>query len=65
MEHLSDWHSFDPKVAKTLPKVDAPLQLRYGDGSVRDGNLAELARRKNPGDNQITGWRYIKGLHFE
>jgi hypothetical protein len=28
MEHLSDWHSFDPKVAKTLLKVDAPLQLR-------------------------------------
>jgi hypothetical protein len=65
MEHLSDWHNFDPKVAKTYPKVDAPLQLRFADGSEMDGNLAELARRKkNPGDSQITGWRYIKGPTF-
>jgi hypothetical protein len=39
--------------------------LRFADGSEMDGNLAELARRKkNPGDSQITGWRYIKGPTF-
>jgi hypothetical protein len=61
MQHLSDWHTFNPRDPQTYPKVDAPIQVRYESGSLSVG----FSRDFFPGsgllsDSLITGWRYVK-----
>jgi hypothetical protein len=52
MEHLSDWHSFDPNNRSTYPKVNSPIQVKYANGSPAEGAcrkffpLLQLAQRE-------------------
>lgn len=62
MEHLSEWHALNPTDQRTYPKVDSPLQVRYGSGKTEEGFSSDFF----PGtgllsDSLIVGWRYIKG----
>jgi hypothetical protein len=62
MQHLSEWHSFNPRDFKTYPKVNAPIQVRYESGKVSEGFSRDFFPA--PGllsDSLITNWRYIKG----
>jgi hypothetical protein len=38
MDHLSDWHEFDSSDRKTYPKVDAPVQVRFDDETLQQGD---------------------------
>ena len=42
VEQLTNWHVFDPKNAKTYPKVDAPLQVQLTNGSQKFKKLWTL-----------------------
>jgi hypothetical protein len=62
MAHLSDWHKFDPSDRETYPKVDAPVQVRFDDGQMEEGD----SRMFFPIDkllpsSSINAWRYVKG----
>jgi hypothetical protein len=61
MEHLSDWHSFDPNNRSTYPKVKSPIQVKYANGSLIQGDYRKFFPREVllP-DSMIVGWRDIK-----
>jgi hypothetical protein len=65
MEHLSDWHAFDPDNRTTYPKVDAPVQVRYANGLHIEAMMALAFFSKVDAFSTITGWRYIKNEDFE
>jgi hypothetical protein len=46
MEHLSDWHSFDPNYRSTYPKVNAPIQVKYANGSLAEGDCRKFFPQK-------------------
>jgi hypothetical protein len=63
MDHLSEWHTFDPLNEETYPKVNAPVQVKYDTGIVVEGFSVEFfpsvgLRSGLP----ITGWRYIRQM---
>jgi hypothetical protein len=58
MEHLSDWHDFDPENRSTYPTVNAPVQVRYEHGNMTEGKSFKSFLQ--PPVLPITGWRYIK-----
>jgi hypothetical protein len=61
MEHMSDWHSFDPNYRSTYPKVNSPVQVKYAKGSVAEGDRRKFFPREELlSDSLIVGWRYIK-----
>jgi hypothetical protein len=61
MEHLSDWHDFNPANRSTYPKVDAPVQVRNGDGIVTEGKTFKSLLPRSVSDGSlITNWRYVK-----
>ena len=66
MEHLSEWHVFDPTDRSTYPKVQAPVQVRYNDGRTAEGICGDffplVTVLIGP---PITEWRYIKGLSLD
>ncbi len=62
MDHVSDWHRFEPSDRKTYPNMDAPVQVKFDDGKVEEGG----SRMFFPLNNllpcsSINAWRYIKG----
>ena len=58
MNHLSEWHGFDPKVRQTYPKVAAPLQVRYDSGKMATGNYSDFFPAcRFLEASEITGWR--------
>jgi hypothetical protein len=63
MAHLSDWHVFDPSDRKTYPKVAAPVQVRFDNGQMEEGDSRMFFPRTGLHPSaSITGWRYIKGV---
>jgi hypothetical protein len=61
MQHLSEWHAFNPRDRQTYPKEDAPVQVRYGSGKVSVGFSHDLFTTSGSlSDSLITAWRYIK-----
>jgi hypothetical protein len=63
MSHLSDWHVFDPSDRATYPKEKAPVQVRFDDGNLEEGD----SRMFFPQTallpcSSIKAWRYIKGV---
>jgi hypothetical protein len=62
MAHLSDWHVFDPSDRKTYPAVDAPVQVRFDDGKLEEGDSRMFfPLTKLLPCSSIVAWRYIKG----
>jgi hypothetical protein len=63
MAHLGDWHLFNPSDRKTYPKVDVPVQVRFDDGQMEEGDSRTFFPETNllPGSS-INAWRYIKGF---
>jgi hypothetical protein len=61
MQHLSEWHPFNSQDRQTYPKVDAPIEVRYGSGTVSVGFRHDFFPASGLlSDSLITGWRYIK-----
>jgi hypothetical protein len=61
MDHLSEWHAFDPSNEGTYPKVNAPVQVKYDTGKLDEGFSVEFFRPDGRRSGLlITGWRYIK-----
>jgi hypothetical protein len=59
--HLSDWHLFNPSDRKTYPKMKAPIQVRFDDGELNDGDSRTFFPVTGLLPNSsIKGWRYIK-----
>jgi hypothetical protein len=62
MDHLSDWHVFDPTDRKTYPKVKAPVQVRFQGGKLEEGDSRVFfPQTELLPTSSIIGWRYIKG----
>jgi hypothetical protein len=62
MTHLSDWHTFEPSDRETYPKVDSPVQVRFDDGRMEEGDCRTFFPLvKLLPCSSITAWRYIKG----
>ena len=62
MAHLSDWNVFNPRDRKTYPKVDAPVQVRFENGKIEEGDSRIFfPRAELIPDSSIIAWRYIKG----
>ena len=65
MEHLSAWHDFNPSDRSTYPRTSAPVQVRFGDGKVEEGDSRMLFPRTNLLPiSSISAWRYMKGSFF-
>jgi hypothetical protein len=63
MDHLSDWHRFDPANRKTYPQVPAPVQVQFDNGQMEEGDsLTFFPQTELLPSSSITGWRYIKGV---
>jgi hypothetical protein len=61
MDHLSDWHVFDPTDRKTYPKEAALVQVRFRDGKLEEGDSRIFfPRTELLPTSSIIGWRYIK-----
>jgi len=61
LEHLSEWHGVDVNDRSTYPKVNAPVQVKYADGSLDFGYALDFFPSfKAAPESPITGWRYIK-----
>jgi hypothetical protein len=61
--HLSDWRVFDPNDRKTNPKVAAPVQVRFDNGQMEEGDSRTFfPRTELLPSSSIAGWRYIKGV---
>jgi hypothetical protein len=45
VEHVSDWHVFNPGDRETYPNVEAPLQVRFENGRIEDGMTSEFFPR--------------------
>jgi hypothetical protein len=61
MAHLSEWRVFDPSDRRTYPKVKAPVQVRFEDGKLEEGDSRMFFPTTSllPGSS-IAAWRYIK-----
>jgi hypothetical protein len=63
LAHLSGWHTFNPSDRKTYPKVSAPVQIRFADGKVEEGETRMFFPQENLLPcSSIQAWRYIKGI---
>jgi hypothetical protein len=63
MAHLSDWHVLDPNDRETYPKVNAPVQVRFEDGKLAQGDSRMFfPQLKLLTTSAINAWRYIKGV---
>jgi hypothetical protein len=61
MDHLSDWHVFDPTDRKTYPKVKASVQVRFQDGKLEEADSRVFfPQTELLSISSIIGWRYIK-----
>jgi hypothetical protein len=64
MVHLSDWHEFNPGDRRTYPKVEAPVQVRFDDGRLDEGDSQTFfPRRGLLPTSSIIGWRYIHSIY--
>jgi hypothetical protein len=62
MTNLSEWHTFNPSDRKTYPKVNAPVQVRFNDGKVEEGETRMFfPQAKLLPCSSIHAWRYLKG----
>ena len=62
MVHVSHWHTFNPSDRKTYPKVNAPVQVRFDDGKLEEGETRMFfSQVKLLPCSSIRAWRYIKG----
>jgi hypothetical protein len=57
MEHLSNWHDFNPTDRSTYPKMVAPVQVKLAGGQQIESTSFKHILSS---DVQITGWRYIR-----
>jgi hypothetical protein len=63
MAHLSDRHVFDPSDKKTYLKVVAPVQVRFDNGQMEEGDSRTFFPRTGLLPSvSIIGRRYIKGV---
>jgi hypothetical protein len=63
MGHLSDWHVLEPNDRKTYPKVNTPVQVRFEDGRLAEGDSRMFfPQTKLLAASAINVWRYIKGV---
>jgi hypothetical protein len=63
MFHLSDWHVFDSTDRRTYPKADAPVQVRFDDGGLKEGDSRVFfPRAELLATSSIVSWRYIKSI---
>jgi hypothetical protein len=61
MDHLSEWHDFNPADRSTYPKVTSLTQVRDASGATAEGNFLKLVSSARRGlKPMITGWRYIR-----
>jgi hypothetical protein len=64
MAHLSDWHLFDPADRNTYPKLAAPVEVRFDDGMLEEGDSRTFFPRiELLPSSSIIGWRYIRANH--
>jgi hypothetical protein len=63
VDHLSDWHVFDPTDWETYPKTQGAVQVRFDDGQFEEGYTWMFFQRTSllP-SSSIVGWRYIKDV---
>jgi hypothetical protein len=61
MEHIGEWHHFNPADRSTYPKVNSPIKVRDANGAMAEGDflklVSEARQRLKPA---ITNWRYIR-----
>jgi hypothetical protein len=63
MEHLSNWHDFNPDDRSTYPKVASAVQVKFADGQRVEALSFTVFMSANPlSRSQILGWRYIKDI---
>jgi hypothetical protein len=61
MDHLSDWHSFDPQDRSSYPKTNSAIQVKFAGGHIAEGDaLGFLPNLKTLPKCPVVGWRYIK-----
>jgi hypothetical protein len=61
MNHLSEWHVFNPADRNTYPKVTYLTQVRDASGATEEGDFLKLVSLARRGlKPMITGWRYIR-----
>jgi hypothetical protein len=61
MAHLSDWRLFNQIDRKTYPKVKAPVQVRFDDGKLEEGDSRTFfPKTRLLPSSSINGWRYIE-----
>jgi hypothetical protein len=61
MNHIGEWHYFNPEDRSTYPKVNYPIETRDAIGAKAEGDflklVSETRQRLKP---MITSWRYIR-----
>ena|ERR1700733_8550020 len=61
MDHIGEWHYFNPADRRTYPKVYSPIEVRHANGSTAEGDflklVSETRQRLTP---TITNWRYVR-----
>jgi hypothetical protein len=66
MKHISDWHVLERSDLKTYPKVAAPIQVKYADGTQAEGVCRSFfSCGKVAVDATIVLWRYIRDGNIE
>ena len=64
MEHLSNWHDFNPDDISTHPKANSSVQVKFANGRQADGvwvNGGFFQVDVLP-ESPIARWRYIKNF---
>ena len=61
-KHVSDWHAFDPSDRRTYPKEKAPVQVRFEDEKLEEGDSQMFfpSVMLLP-CSSIKAWRYLTG----
>jgi hypothetical protein len=63
MAHVSDWHVFDPSDRGTYPREKAPVQVRFDDGKLEEGDSRMFfPQTKLLPCSSIIAWRYVEGV---
>lgn len=61
-KYVSDWYVFNASDRRTYPKVKAPVQVRFEDGKLEEGDSQVFfPSAKLLPCSSIVAWRYIKG----
>jgi hypothetical protein len=62
MAHLSAWHTFGRHDPRTHPKVNSPMQVKYANGNLAEGETLDFfdPTAQAP-ESPIVGWQYLRG----